>query len=149
MSEAPERIYLDGDVEAGDGMFPRCFENAKYASDPPVEYIRSDLAAAKLATCEKYRDAYAECDRIGTQAVRDLEAKLKTVVEDKVDVVVKLTKLQTYLEDFFTLLDKTEETDEGRVFRPNKISSCRVQDGQMLDNLLRLMKASVEIKDET
>jgi chromosome segregation ATPase len=30
----------------------------------------------KLATCEKYRDAYAECDKIGTQAVRDLEAKL-------------------------------------------------------------------------
>ena len=30
---------------------------------------------AKLVTCEKYRDAYAECDRIGTQAVRDLEAK--------------------------------------------------------------------------
>lgn len=76
MSDAPERIYLDGDVEAGDGMFPRCFENAKYVSDPPVEYIRSDLASAKLATCEKYRDTYAECDRIGTQAVRDLEAKL-------------------------------------------------------------------------
>ena len=72
------------------------------------------------------------------------EAKLKTVVEDKVDVVVKLTKLQTYLEDFFTLLDKTEETDEGRVFRPNHISSCRVQDGQKLENLLRLMKATVE-----
>ena len=34
-----------------------------------------DVAA--LATCEKYRDAYAECDRIGTQAVRDLEAKLE------------------------------------------------------------------------
>lgn len=36
---------------------------------------------AKLATCEKYRDAYAECDRIGTQAVRDLEAKLAKAVE--------------------------------------------------------------------
>jgi chromosome segregation ATPase len=35
-----------------------------------------DEVEAKLATCEKYRDAYAECDRIGTQAVRDLEAKL-------------------------------------------------------------------------
>ena len=35
----------------------------------------------KLATCEKYRDAYAECDRIGTQAVRDLEAKLAKAVE--------------------------------------------------------------------
>ncbi len=35
---------------------------------------------AKLATCEKYRDAYAEMDRIGTQAVRDLEAKLAKAV---------------------------------------------------------------------
>lgn len=84
-------------------------------------------------------EALAAADRI-----EKLEAKLKIVVEDKVDVVVKLTKLQTYLEDFFILLDKTEESDEGRVFRPNKISSCRVQDGQMLDNLLRLMKTTVE-----
>jgi hypothetical protein len=35
-----------------------------------------DEVGAKLATCEKYRDAYAECDRIGTQAVRDLEVGL-------------------------------------------------------------------------
>jgi hypothetical protein len=37
---------------------------------------RIEELTAKLATCEKYRDAYAECDSIGTQAVRDLEAKL-------------------------------------------------------------------------
>ena len=48
MSEAPERIYLDGDVEAGDGMFPRCFENPKYASEPPVEYLRADHVADML-----------------------------------------------------------------------------------------------------
>ncbi|CAB4166742.1 hypothetical protein UFOVP845_49 [uncultured Caudovirales phage] len=30
----------------------------------------------RLSICERHRDAYAECDRIGTQAVRDLEAKL-------------------------------------------------------------------------
>lgn len=36
----------------------------------------SDRLAEQLATCEKYRDAYAEMGRIGTQAVRDLEAKL-------------------------------------------------------------------------
>ena len=35
---------------------------------------------AKLTTSEKYRDAYAECDRIGTQAVRELEAKLAKAV---------------------------------------------------------------------
>jgi septal ring factor EnvC (AmiA/AmiB activator) len=40
-----------------------------------------DEVEAKLATCEKYRDAYAECDSIGTQAVRDLEAKLAKAVE--------------------------------------------------------------------
>jgi hypothetical protein len=40
-----------------------------------------DEVEAKLATCEKYRDAYAECDRIGTQAVRDLEDKLAKAVE--------------------------------------------------------------------
>ena len=38
-------------------------------------------AEAKLATCEKYRDAYAEMDRIGTEAYRDLEAKLEKVVK--------------------------------------------------------------------
>ena len=52
MGEAPERIYLDGDVEAGDGIFPRCFENPKYVSEPPVEYVRADRIEeleAKLA----------------------------------------------------------------------------------------------------
>lgn len=42
---------------------------------------RAQTAEAKLAKCEKYRDAYAECDRIATQAVRDLEAKLAKAVE--------------------------------------------------------------------
>ena len=46
---------------------------------------------AKLATCEKYRDAYAECDRIGTQAVRDLETKLaKTEVINKLLTVIAI-----------------------------------------------------------
>ena len=35
----------------------------------------------RLSICERHRDAYAECDRIGTQAVRDLEAKLAKAVE--------------------------------------------------------------------
>ena len=40
-----------------------------------------DALEAKLATCEKYRDAYDEMGRIGTQAVRDLEAKLAKAVD--------------------------------------------------------------------
>ena len=42
---------------------------------------RIEALTAELATCEKYRDAYAECDRIGTQTVRDLEAKLAAAVD--------------------------------------------------------------------
>jgi hypothetical protein len=43
---------------------------------------RIDELEAKLAACEKYRDAYAECDRIATQTVRDLEAKLQDMALD-------------------------------------------------------------------
>jgi len=39
-------------------------------------HVELETLEDKLATCEKYRDAYAEMGRIGTQAVRDLEAKL-------------------------------------------------------------------------
>jgi hypothetical protein len=48
---------------------------------------RNETLTAELATCEKYRDAYSECDRIGTQAVRDLETKLAKVVEGLTDLV--------------------------------------------------------------
>jgi chromosome segregation ATPase len=44
-------------------------------------HLEIERLSDKLATCEKYRDAYAEMGRIGTQAVRDLEAKLAKAVE--------------------------------------------------------------------
>lgn len=49
---------------------------------------RIEELEAKLATCEKYRDAYAECDRIGTQVVRDLEAKLAKAVRTMREAVM-------------------------------------------------------------
>jgi enhancing lycopene biosynthesis protein 2 len=59
-------------------------KGAAYAAgfaDGHKQADRIEALTAELATCEKYRDAYAECDRIGTQAVRDLEAKLAKAVE--------------------------------------------------------------------
>lgn len=69
---------------------------AKTAADR-IEALTEQLAAAhqdadeaeayaeeleqRLSICERHRDAYAECDRIGTQAVRDLEATLAKAVE--------------------------------------------------------------------
>jgi hypothetical protein len=44
-------------------------------------------AEKKRDDARKYRDAYAECDRIGTQAVRDLEARLDAT-KDKAEAAI-------------------------------------------------------------
>lgn len=57
------------------------------------------------------------------------------------------SKAQAYdvlVRELFRLLDITEETDEGRVFRPNKISSCRAMDAEKLDQVLRDLKNVLE-----
>ena len=54
---------------------------------------------------------------------------------DQYDVLVK---------ELFRLLDITEETDEGRVFHPNRISSCRALDAEKLNQVLTGLKHTLE-----
>ena len=57
------------------------------------------------------------------------------------------SKAQAYdvlVRELFRLLDITEETDDGRVFRPNKISSCRAMDAEKLNQVLRDLKNVLE-----
>jgi hypothetical protein len=57
------------------------------------------------------------------------------------------SKAQAYdvlVRELFVLLDKTEETDEGRVFRPNTISSCRAMDAEKLEQVLKELKNVLE-----
>ena len=85
MSDAPEQIWLGRDERYQGEPWIRLTSDFDEECETQ-EYIRADrieqlvatneALSSKLATCEKYRDAYAECDRIGTQAVRDLEVKL-------------------------------------------------------------------------
>jgi predicted nucleic acid-binding Zn-ribbon protein len=56
---------------------------------------RGDALEAKLATCEKYRDAYAECDSIRTQAVRDRDANLAKLVS----IAKRITSLEDTTEE--------------------------------------------------
>ena len=56
---------------------------------------------------------------------------------DQYDVLVK---------ELFELLDKTEVTDDGRVFRPNRISSCRAMDAEKLNQVLAGLKSTLEDK---
>lgn len=45
--------------------------------------------------------------------------------------------------EFFALLDKVEESDSGRSFHPNQISSCRVMDGPKLEAALEKMRSVI------
>ena len=57
------------------------------------------------------------------------------------------SKAQAYdvlVKALFELLDKIEETDEGRVFHPNRISSCRALDAEKLNQVLVELKRTLE-----
>ena len=47
------------------------------------------------------------------------------------------------IEQLFRLLDITEQTDEGRYFRPNRIVSYRALDAEKLDTILAELKRTV------
>lgn len=54
----------------------------------------------------------------------------------------KLAAVKADLAAFFYLYDIEEETDEGRVFKPNQLgASCRVMDCQRINELLTRLKA--------
>ena len=55
-------------------------------------------------------------------------------------LLMDLEKTKTLIKELFELLDKTEETNEGRVFRPNRISSCRAADVEKLEQVLKELK---------
>ena len=67
---------------------PPCTGCGEYPGD--FVAARIEELEAKLATCEKYRDAYAECGRIGTQAVRDFDAKLEKAADRIKELEAKL-----------------------------------------------------------
>ena len=57
------------------------------------------------------------------------------------------SKAQAYdvlVKELFRLLDLTEETEEGRVFHPNRISSCRAMDAERLNSILVALKHTME-----
>jgi hypothetical protein len=52
----------------------------------------------------------------------------------------RFEQLEENLRTLFQLLDKTEETDDGRSFRPNQLRSCRALDAEKLDTILGKLK---------
>lgn len=63
---------------------------------------------------------------------------------------IDMTKAEQYdilVKELFRLLDITEQTDEGRYFRPNRIVSYRALDAEKLQKVLMDLKAMIEDTD--
>lgn len=60
----------------------------------------------------------------------------------------RIEELETLIKELFRLLDITEQTDEGRVFRPNRIVSYRALDAEKLEKVLSDLKAMIGETDE-
>ena len=67
-----------------------------------------------------------------------------SVTDTKPEYEDKCTSYDFIVTELFELLDRTEETDEGRTFRPNVIRSCRAVDTVKTEHVLRALKANLK-----
>lgn len=51
-----------------------------------------------------------------------------------------LNEYREHVRELIRLLEIEEESDSGSVFRPNKVSSCRVMDGMQINQCLKVLK---------
>lgn len=56
------------------------------------------------------------------------------------EVLMDLAEIKVLLKKFFALLEITEQTDEGRYFKPNRIVSRRALDAEKLESVLTELK---------
>jgi hypothetical protein len=96
----------------------------------PVEQIKELALQARIEMLE-YENA-------------NLRAQRNFVQKQVVLVEGKLQDQTTLIEQLFVLLDRTEETDDGRVFHPNTIRSCRALDAEKLEQVLDKLKNMLE-----
>lgn len=76
-----------------------------------------------------------------TERIKGLESLLLSSTREE---TARHEQLSTLVRRLFNLLDIEEESDSGRTFRPNYISSCRVQDTAEMEVLIERMKALIQ-----
>lgn len=59
----------------------------------------------------------------------------------------KAQQYDVLVKELFVLLDRKEETDDGRSFRPVTFSCCRVADAEKLQKVLLQLKAMIKDTD--
>ena len=58
-------------------------------------------------------------------------------------LIMDLDKMKALLKEFFILLERTEETDDGRVFHPTIVRSSRALDAEKLKTIMAELKRTV------
>ena len=102
---------------------------------------------AKNKRLNEQMDAIEEMGTESLNALPDCLMRLAPALVENGELKAKLQD-QTYLiEQLFVMLDKTEETDDGRSFHPNQLRSCRATDAEKLGKILAQLKNMVEGKD--
>jgi hypothetical protein len=85
-----------------------------------------------------------------TTHMYQVDCELKMKCADRIEELEAKLNDQTHLiEQFFALLDITEQTDEGRYFKPNRIYSHRVMDAEKLEKVLVELKRSITEYDKS
>jgi hypothetical protein len=72
---------------------------------------------------------------------RDLVSLL---VREAEELEAKLQHQTHLIEQLFALLDKREETDDGRIFYPNQLRSCRASDTEKLNKILAELRSPMK-----
>jgi hypothetical protein len=116
----------------------------------------SMLKSQWIAVCEERDAAQAECLEqarlLGMSAEREagLQSKLESIRKGyqgtcyACELVGELNQeYRDAVRELIRLLEIEEESDSGSVFRPNKISSCRVMDGAQINQCLTKLKELV------
>lgn len=98
--------------------------------DPPADTPRTN--AEERASDP---DCYGQIRRlVGSRFARELERELNAALAE-------IATVRADLAAFFALLDIEEETDDGRVFKPNQLGgSCRALDAAKMNELLGRLK---------
>lgn len=56
---------------------------------------------------------------------------------------VGMISLEELIKEFISILEIEEKSDSGKLFYPNRISSCRAMDGKRMNELLIKMKETI------
>ena len=95
---------------------------------------------------------------LAADRIEELEAEVKSMAMDclvargqasdayqaQLLAEAKLQDQTQLIEQFFALMDITEQTDEGRYFKPNRITSSRVMDAEKLEKVLAELKQTLK-----